>query len=65
MSKPVENQLIYKKVLSFTLKQKNAFKVLKKHNVNVNEFIRIAIRAKLKRDWCKIKEEKTKEYYPF
>ena len=39
MSKPVESQLIYKKVLSFTLKQKNAFEVLKKHNVNVNEFI--------------------------
>ena len=65
MPKPIEIQLVYKKVISFDLKQKKAFEVLKKHDVNINEFIRIAVREKIKRDWKSIKEEKTKGFCPF
>jgi len=55
----------YKKILSFTEQQKNAFEVLENHNVNVNQFIRVAIKEKIQRDWKSIKEKKNKEYCPF
>ena len=55
----------YKKLLSFTEQQKNAFEVLENHNVNVNQFIRASIKQKIKRDWKSIKENKNKEYFPF
>lgn len=50
MPKRIENQLTYKKLLSFTLKQKEAFEILETHKVNVNEFIRVAVREKISRD---------------
>lgn len=55
----------YKKLLSFTEQQRIAFEVLENHNVNVNQFIRQAIKEKIKREWKSIKEEKNKEYCPF
>lgn len=65
MLKPTGNQLVYKKQLSLTLQQKASLKKLESYNVNVNEFIRIAIREKIKRDWKNIKETKQKGYCPF
>jgi hypothetical protein len=62
---PKDLQYSYKKVIGFTKQQKNAFKVLEQHNVNVNQFIRAAIADKLKREWKSIKENKKKEYCPF
>jgi len=56
--KPTELQLTYKKVISFTEQQKKSLKKLKEYDVNVNEFIRIAIREKLSREWKGIKESK-------
>jgi len=56
--KPTELQLTYKKVISFTEQQKKSLKKLEEYNVNVNEFIRIAIREKLSREWRGIKESK-------
>lgn len=56
--KPIELQLTYKKVLSFTETQKKALKKLEDYDVNVNEFIRSAIREKLAREWKGIKERK-------
>jgi hypothetical protein len=58
-------QYTFKKLLSFTEQQKNAFDELEKHDVNVNQFIRAAIKEKLQKDWKSIKENKTKEYCPF
>jgi hypothetical protein len=63
--KPIELQYVYKKQLSFTKQQKKAFEVLRKYDVNVNDFIRIAISEKLKRDWKSIKEKKEQIYLPF
>ena len=65
MSKPIEIQYVYKKQLSFTKQQKKALEVLKQYDVNVNNFIRIAISEKLKRDWKSIKEKKERIYLPF
>lgn len=62
--KPTDLQLTYKKVLSFNETQKKALKKLKEYDVNVNEFIRIAIREKLTREWKQIKQQKD-NYCPF
>ena len=62
--KPTELQLTYKKVISFTEQQKKSLKKLEQYDVNVNEFIRIAIREKLSREWKGIKESKD-NYCPF
>jgi hypothetical protein len=56
--KPIDLQLTYKKVISFTEQQKKSLKKLEEYDVNVNEFIRIAIREKIQKDWKGIKESK-------
>jgi hypothetical protein len=56
--KPIDLQLTYKKVISFTEQQKKSLKKLEQYDVNVNEFIRIAVREKLSREWKGIKESK-------
>jgi hypothetical protein len=45
--KPIDLQLTYKKVISFTEQQKKSLKKLEEYDVNVNEFIRIAVREKI------------------
>jgi hypothetical protein len=45
--------------------QANSLKILKQYNVNTSQFIRQAIKEKLKRDWKGIKEKSKKEYCPF
>lgn len=64
MAKRIENQLTYKKVISFTETQRLSFEKLK-YDVNINEFVRIAVRNELKREWKNIREKKTKEKLPF
>jgi hypothetical protein len=56
--KPTELQLTYKKVISFTEQQKKSLKKLEEYDVNVNEFIRIAVKEKIQKDWKGIKESK-------
>lgn len=63
--KPKELQYSYKKVIGFTNQQKKAFEILESYGINVNQFIRAAIKEKLQRDWKSIKETKTKGYCPF
>lgn len=58
-------KLEYKKVIGFTKVQQEAFKTLESYGVNVNHFIRIAIKEKLKKDWKQIKERKEKIKMPF
>lgn len=65
MPKTIEIQYSYKKQISFTQKQKKSLKTLENYGVNVNDFIRIAIREKLHRDWKSIKEEKERMRLPF
>lgn len=63
--KPVNLQYVYKKQVGFTLQQKNSLNTLEKYGVNVNDFIRIAVKEKLHREWRSIKEEKEKIKLPF
>jgi len=57
--------LTYKKLVSFTETQKQAFETLEKYNVNVNQFIRSAVKEKIKREWKTIKENKERVKLPF
>ncbi len=43
----------------------NSLLILESYGVNVNQFIRLAIKEKLKRDWKSIKEKKEKIICPF
>jgi len=45
--------------------QAKSLATLKDYNVNVSQFIRMAIKEKLKRDWPKIKAEKERFKFPF
>ena len=57
--------LKYKKVIGFTLKQKESLQILESYGVNVNHFIRLAVKEKLQKDWKTIKEKKGKTKCPF
>jgi hypothetical protein len=65
MPKPIEIQYVYKKQIGFTLQQKKAFEVLEKNDININQFIRLAISEKIKREWKQIKHDKNKYKCPF
>ena len=54
-----------RQVIMISEKQSESLKTLKKYNINVSQFIRQAIKEKLKRDWKIIKESNKKEYCPF
>lgn len=58
-------QLTKSKTIRFTETQMNSLSILENYNINVNRFIREAIKEKLQRDWKSIKEKKNKEYCPF
>lgn len=63
--KPTELQYSYKKVIGFTEQQHKALNTLEYYGVNVNQFIRSAIKEKLQRDWKGIKEKKERIKLPF
>jgi len=54
MSKPISNQYSYKKETGYTEQQRQTFKKLESLGVNVNQFIRAAIKEKIERDWKKL-----------
>ena len=65
MLKPIDLQYTYKKNIGFTKQQQKSLKILESYNVNINDFIRIAVKEKLQRDWKQIKEEKERMKLPF
>lgn len=58
-------QLTKSKSIRLTEQQFDTLSILENYGVNVNQFIRLAISEKLKRDWKLIKEKKEKQYCPF
>lgn len=58
-------QLTKSKTIRFTESQMNSLAILESYGVNVNQFIRLAVADKLKRDWKQIKESKETTKYPF
>lgn len=59
----------YKKInritIGFNKTQFESLQKLKDYDVNLSQFIRIAIKEKIKRDWKIIKEKKERVYLPF
>lgn len=55
----------YKKInrmtIGFNKIQFESLQKLKEYDVNLSQFIRLAIKEKIKKDWPKIKEKKEKE----
>ena len=51
--------------IRFSDEQINSLNKLKDYDVNVSQFIRLAIAEKIKRDWKQIKEEKQRVKLPF
>ena len=51
--------------IRFSDEQINSLNKLKDYDVNVSQFIRIAIAEKIKRDWKQIKENKQRVKLPF
>lgn len=58
-------QLTKSKTIRFTESQMNSLSILESYNVNVNQFIRQAIKEKLQKEWKQIKEEKERIKLPF
>ena len=51
--------------IRFTDKQIESLQKLKDYDVNISQFIRLAISEKIKRDWKQIKEKKERVKLPF
>ena len=51
--------------IRFSDEQINSLNKLKDYDVNVSQFIRLAIAEKIKKDWKQIKEEKQRVKLPF
>jgi hypothetical protein len=58
-------QLIKSKSIRLTEQQFNSLSILENYGVNVNQFIRLAIKEKLQREWKQIKEKKQTIKLPF
>ena len=63
--KPIENQYTYKKQIGFTETQRKSLQKLENYGVNVNQFIRQAVKEKITRDWKQIKQQKERVKLPF
>lgn len=51
--------------IRFSDEQLNSLEKLKNYDVNISQFIRLAIAEKIKRDWKQIKENKQRVKLPF
>lgn len=58
-------RLEYKKVIGFTNHQKESLKKLEYYGININQFIRAAVKEKISREWRTIREKKEKIKMPF
>ena len=58
-------QLTKSKTIRFSETQINSLSILEDYGINVNHFIRLAVKEKIKKDWKTIKEKKEKIVCPF
>jgi len=58
-------QYTERQTIMISKQQVESLAILKSYNVNVSQFIRVAIKEKLQRDWKSIKEKKVKNICPF
>ena len=59
------NKLTIIHTIRFSEKQAESLQKLKDYDVNVSQFIRLAIAEKIKRDWKQIKEKIERVKLPF
>jgi post-segregation antitoxin (ccd killing protein) len=59
------NKLTEIYTLRFSKSQAETLNKLKEYDVNISQFIRLAIKEKINRDWKSIKERKEKGKAPF
>lgn len=52
-------------VVRLTSQQKQSLAILESKGVNVSQFIRLAIKEKIKKDWKSIKIKSERVYCPF
>lgn len=64
-TKPQQFKLTYKKVIGFTETQHKTLLKLENLNINVNRFIRDAVKEKIQRDMPEIKERINLKKCPF
>ena len=58
-------QLTKSKTIRFSETQMNSLTILESYGVNINHFIRLAVKEKLQKNWKTIKEKKEKIICPF
>jgi post-segregation antitoxin (ccd killing protein) len=58
-------QYTERQTIMISKKQAESLAILKSYDVNVSQFIRIAIKEKLQKDWKQIKERKEIIKMPF
>ena len=58
-------ELTKSKTIRFNETQMNSLNILQNYGVNINQFVRLAVKEKLQKDWKLIKEKKEKIKYPF
>ena len=51
--------------IRFSKQQAESLKKLKDYDVNISQFIRLAIAEKIKRDWKQIKQQQERMKLPF
>lgn len=58
-------QFTQSKTFKFSVQQMDSFRKLEDFGVNVSQFVRLAVKEKIKKDWKKIKEKKERVVMPF
>lgn len=58
-------QYTERQTIMISKQQVESLAILKSYNVNVSQFIRVAIKEKIQREWKSIKEKKVKNICPF
>lgn len=58
-------QYTEKQTIRLTKIQSESLKIIESKGVNISQFIRVAIKEKIQRDWSKIKIKQEKVKYPF
>ena len=65
MGLQVEYKRVNRITIGFNKIQFDSLQKLKEYDINLSQFIRLAIKEKIKRDWKSIKEKKEKIVVPF
>lgn len=63
--KDVKCKKVNRITIGFNKTQFESLQKLKEYDINLSQFIRLAVKEKIKKDWKKIKEKKERVVMPF